>query len=491
MPKDGGSAGSKRKSGGSSVSFDDDTGLSEDKLRRKKQDTECKRLRQLAYARGMFSERPCADDELEQSIKIPKALRACHGGAIVKKASRKRSKHLFAFPGIFVPGASGMVGTLKQLDTLTPALYMDFEPHGRLKLCGATVYPRTNLLSLQCRSNPKTDENELVCEDVFDRVVVFSDYVWVGREEDNPDDKPITPIPYDVAKMINKRPGGAADATPSSVSRAKKVKAAAGASTGGKAEDDGEHEADDKHGAEAPGSARRGSRRSTAKPVNYNMDVKLTADSSSSEEEDDILAPKLKHSSTSSSSRGGKAKSATAASSEAVDLAGDESGADADAPAPGSPDREGSSSATKATAFSWSPTVKDSSGDGVASTSATKRRGTPVTLAAGSRRGAGSASQGVKRSLGGGSGKGKVRANDEGDGDDGDHDSGRDSDGSGGASGGGRAKKRPQIAHLSSSSDDDDWDALLTKARQKASTMVSPSVANKHPVVELSSGDEF
>jgi hypothetical protein len=124
---------------------------------------------------------------------------------IQKKSSARKGKFLFAFPGLITayndntcsnnttssqsqsqsqsqsdPSAaevktsqtSGLnsmkLGTLDQLDTLEPVLYVDF-PTGRLKMEGRIIYPKNRYLTLQFSQTGKN----VVCQDIFDKIVVF------------------------------------------------------------------------------------------------------------------------------------------------------------------------------------------------------------------------------------------------------------------------------------------------------------------------------
>eukprot|EP00898_Chlorokybus_atmophyticus_P004961 jgi/Chlat1/5466/Chrsp36S05426 len=64
---------------------------------------------------------------------------------------------------------------------------MDF-PEGRLKLFGTIVYPKNRYLSLQIA------RSSIVCEDVFESVVVFAEAWWIGTKEANPDEHRL-PLP--------------------------------------------------------------------------------------------------------------------------------------------------------------------------------------------------------------------------------------------------------------------------------------------------------
>lgn len=104
-------------------------------------------------------------------------------------------------------------GTLAQLDTQNPVMYVDF-PEGRMKFAGTLVYPKSKYMVL------KTSGTGVLCEDIFETMVgwcwlialilstvfaclphpdppvqvVFSDACWIGTKEDNPEEKRL-PLP--------------------------------------------------------------------------------------------------------------------------------------------------------------------------------------------------------------------------------------------------------------------------------------------------------
>lgn len=73
-------------------------------------------------------------------------------------------------------------GTLKHLDTQNPVMYMDF-PEGRLKFFGTLVFPNTKYMML------KVGTKDILCEDIFGSMVVFSEVWWVGSAEENPEER--------------------------------------------------------------------------------------------------------------------------------------------------------------------------------------------------------------------------------------------------------------------------------------------------------------
>eukprot|EP00850_Spirogloea_muscicola_P010694 SM000064S19716 [mRNA] locus=s64:2783:4881:- [translate_table: standard] len=144
------------------------------------------RLRQAAFRHGLLARRRA---EPAAPLRPSKAVLRCDGRDVARKgAHRRSSKYLFAFPGRIAPAAAGggRLGELTCLDSQTPMLYMDF-PQGRLKLLGTIVHPRNKYLTLQF---PKGAGN-IACDDIFESLVVFSEAHWVGRKEDNPDERPL------------------------------------------------------------------------------------------------------------------------------------------------------------------------------------------------------------------------------------------------------------------------------------------------------------
>ena len=57
-----------------------------------------------------------------------------------------------------------MQGTLAQLDSQNPVMYLDF-PQGRLKLFGTLVFPKNKYMML------KLGGSNVLCEDVFENMV--------------------------------------------------------------------------------------------------------------------------------------------------------------------------------------------------------------------------------------------------------------------------------------------------------------------------------
>lgn len=140
---------------------------------------EKKRLRSLAVSKKILRRSPAnASAPLHPS----KAVVKLQGRDIVKRGQRK-SRYLFSFPGLIAPLAGGKVGELANLSTKNPVLYLDF-PQGRLKLFGTHVYPKNKYLTLQLSKSAKG----VMCEDVFESLIVFSETRWIGLKEENPEE---------------------------------------------------------------------------------------------------------------------------------------------------------------------------------------------------------------------------------------------------------------------------------------------------------------
>lgn len=138
---------------------------------------ERKRRKHLAFSNNLLSEAPLkAFSALSPSRTVIKH----HGKDILKKSQRK-NRYLFSFPGLLAPITGGKIGELKDLGTKNPILYLDF-PQGQMKLFGTIVYPKNRYLTLNFSKGGKN----VLCEDYFDNMIVFSDAWWIGRKEENP-----------------------------------------------------------------------------------------------------------------------------------------------------------------------------------------------------------------------------------------------------------------------------------------------------------------
>lgn len=140
---------------------------------------ERKRLKTLALSKNILSETPA---KAYSPLTPSKIVIKHHGKDIIKKSQRK-NRFLFSFSGLLAPIAGGKIGELKDLGTKNPILYLDF-PQGQMKLFGTIVYPKNRYLTLQFSRGGKN----VICEDYFDTVIVFSDVWWIGKKDENPEE---------------------------------------------------------------------------------------------------------------------------------------------------------------------------------------------------------------------------------------------------------------------------------------------------------------
>nr|XP_043617346.1 DNA-binding protein RHL1 [Erigeron canadensis] len=141
---------------------------------------ERKRLKKLAITKGIISETPAKASSL--ALNPSKIVTKHHGKDILRKSTRK-NRFLFSFPGLIGPVSGGKIGELQDLGSKNPILYIDY-PQGRMKLFGTIVYPKNRYLTLQFSKGGKN----VMCEDYFDTMIVFSDTWWIGSKEENPEE---------------------------------------------------------------------------------------------------------------------------------------------------------------------------------------------------------------------------------------------------------------------------------------------------------------
>lgn len=140
---------------------------------------ERKRLKNLGISRNLLSQTPAKP---YSTLNPSKTVIKHHGKDIIKKSQRK-NRFLFSFPGLISPLTGGKIGELKDLGTKNPILYLDF-PQGQVKLFGTIVYPKNRYLTLQFSKGGKN----VMCEDYFDNMIVFSEAWWIGTKDENPEE---------------------------------------------------------------------------------------------------------------------------------------------------------------------------------------------------------------------------------------------------------------------------------------------------------------
>ena len=120
------------------------------------------------------------------------------GQDIQRKGTTRKAKFLFSLPGSLASVKGGTIGKISGMNTGTPTMTLHFPQvsavwcgcvqiprrttwrlaaQGDILLQGAVVKPATaRFMTLQC------SKAGIVCEDVFNAVVVFSSAVWQGKD---------------------------------------------------------------------------------------------------------------------------------------------------------------------------------------------------------------------------------------------------------------------------------------------------------------------
>lgn len=144
---------------------------------------ESSRLQQLAFDRGVVSRCKRVDINSTGSGLPARA----DGLDIVKKGNMRKNRYLLNISARLSASTAGKLGTLAQLDTRNPTLYIDF-PDGRLKFVGTLFFPKNKYMTLRFA------QKEVLCEDIFESMIVFSEHHWIGTAEENPEELPM-PLP--------------------------------------------------------------------------------------------------------------------------------------------------------------------------------------------------------------------------------------------------------------------------------------------------------
>jgi len=144
---------------------------------------ESNRLQQLAFDRGVVSKAKRVDINSTGSGLPARA----DGLDIVKKGNMRKNRYLLNISARISASTAGKMGTLSQLDTRNPVLYIDF-PDGRLKFVGTLFFPKNKYMTLRFA------QKEVLCEDIFESMIVFSEHHWIGTAEENPEELPM-PLP--------------------------------------------------------------------------------------------------------------------------------------------------------------------------------------------------------------------------------------------------------------------------------------------------------
>ncbi|CAM9915240.1 unnamed protein product, partial [Discosporangium mesarthrocarpum] len=176
---------------------DDDDGDEDEEVEDKEEKEEDKEKVLEPYTKGGRGDRQQL--EVNPSAILPgKALRGCNGFDIMRKGSRSRGKRLLMLPGSLGLSSGGKLGTLKDVTSTSPILYVEF-PEGRLKCTSRTVHTKGRFFTLYA-DKAGSRASRMDCRDVFDAVTFFTKAEWVGTSEENPEEDPL-PLPASLEEL--------------------------------------------------------------------------------------------------------------------------------------------------------------------------------------------------------------------------------------------------------------------------------------------------
>lgn len=181
-----------------SVKAASDSALSELKERQNRS----KAVKAAAFKAGILCKDKPEADALE-GVALPKSIRESGGRDIMSKM-RRANDFLVLFPFTIDFSASSKFrkeafdfAEIVQLDTKNPIMYIPFE-QGRLKVTGTLVHPRNKYFGIKI---PKGAVAPHMFAGVYEHILVFSEYFWVGTKEENPEEDPME-LPEGLAQVI-------------------------------------------------------------------------------------------------------------------------------------------------------------------------------------------------------------------------------------------------------------------------------------------------
>lgn len=128
-------------------------------------------------------------------------------------------------------GAGAPVAVLSSMDTCNPTLCVHLRHgRGRMLFRGTLFYPRNTILACKfpapasnaAAGGGRRNKSVLV-DDIFETVIVFSEWCWAGTREENPHDEPL-PLPDDVRDELTPDMMAAMRAAPNATPAARERK---------------------------------------------------------------------------------------------------------------------------------------------------------------------------------------------------------------------------------------------------------------------------
>ena len=130
------------------------------------------------------------DDVLGPRLKLSKAVQnAVSVGSDLKKRKGRsaKNKRLVMFPGLLGLSQSTQDVELGKIENFlgpNPSLTVTFPDGGRLRFVGRLVHPDQRYMAVNFER-----KGDAACKELFDSIVVFDKFYWIGTSEENPDDK--------------------------------------------------------------------------------------------------------------------------------------------------------------------------------------------------------------------------------------------------------------------------------------------------------------
>ncbi|KAK4538798.1 hypothetical protein CDCA_CDCA20G4823 [Cyanidium caldarium] len=172
-----------------------------------------KRLQEHAEDCGLLLSAAPPGAAVDSLRPLPAALGVRDGADVIKPSRAARQKYLVLLPAKFRSVAKSAGNTaadtelltatasLQDADTANPTLLWRLGEEGRLRFRGTLLFPRNAIFSCKGSSSSAKAKHVRI-DDVFEGVIVFSEWEWIGREDENPTDVSL-PVPAAVLQRIS------------------------------------------------------------------------------------------------------------------------------------------------------------------------------------------------------------------------------------------------------------------------------------------------
>ncbi|DBA84268.1 TPA: hypothetical protein ACH3X2_006326 [Trebouxia sp. C0005] len=131
------------------------------------------RLQTVAKTQGLLAG---ARRVISTELPTPKLLLKADGKDLIKKISLRKGRYLLNICAQIAPATAGKL-------------------LGRLKFLGTIVFPKNKYMLL------KFGQKDVLCEDIFENMIIFPEAHWVGTREENPTEKEL-PMPAELQSAV-------------------------------------------------------------------------------------------------------------------------------------------------------------------------------------------------------------------------------------------------------------------------------------------------